>query len=231
MSKHGKRYFNALKKAPKKEVTLEEAVKFVKDNAGAKFDETVDVYFHLGKELTKGDTAVRGTVKLPNGSGKTVKVAVFAGGDHAEEARQAGADYVGLADIIDKVTKEGWCDFDVAIATVEAMKEVRKCARILGPRGLMPNPKTGTVTDDTATAVKEAKGGKVDFRMDKTGNMAVVAGKRSFDADKLVQNIKAIVAAVQAAKPATVKGVFIKSMSVSSTMGIGVPVQVVGDAE
>ena len=231
MSKHGKRYFNALKKAPKKEVTLEEAVKFVKDNAGAKFDETVDVYFHLGKELTKGDTAVRGTVKLPNGSGKTVKVAVFAGGDHAEEARQAGADYVGLADLIEKVTKEGWCDFDVAIATVEAMKEVRKCARILGPRGLMPNPKTGTVTDDTATAVKEAKGGKVDFRMDKTGNMAVVAGKRSFDADKLVQNIKAIVAAVQAAKPATVKGVFIKSMSVSSTMGIGVPVQVVGDAE
>ena len=231
MSKHGKRYFNALKKAPKKEVTLEEAVKFVKDNAGAKFDETVDVYFHLGKELTKGDTAVRGTVKLPNGSGKTVKVAVFAGGDHAEEARQAGADYVGLADLIEKVTKEGWCDFDVAIATVEAMKEVRKCARILGPRGLMPNPKTGTVTDDTATAVKEAKGGKVDFRMDKTGNMAVVAGKRSFDADKLVQNIQAIVAAVQAAKPATVKGVFIKSMSVSSTMGIGVPVQVVSDAE
>ncbi len=231
MSKHGKRYFNALKKAPKKEVTLEEAVKFVKDNAGAKFDETVDVYFHLGKELTKGDTAVRGTVKLPNGSGKTVRVAVFAGGDHAEEARQAGADYVGLADLIEKVTKEGWCDFDVAIATVEAMKEVRKCARILGPRGLMPNPKTGTVTDDTATAVKEAKGGKVDFRMDKTGNMAVVAGKRSFDAAKLVENIKAIVAAVQAAKPATVKGVFIKSMTVSSTMGIGVPVQIVGDAE
>ena len=231
MSKHGKRYFNALKKAPKKEVTLEEAVKFVKDNAGAKFDETVDVYFHLGKELTKGDTAVRGTVKLPNGSGKTVKVAVFAGGDHAEEARQAGADYVGLADLIDKVTKEGWCDFDVAIATVEAMKEVRKCARILGPRGLMPNPKTGTVTDDTATAVKEAKGGKVDFRMDKTGNMAVVAGKRSFDADKLVENIKAIVSAVQAAKPAAVKGMFIKAMTVSSTMGVGVPVVVSGDAE
>ena len=231
MSKHGKRYFNALKKAPKKEVTLEEAVKFVKDNAGAKFDETVDVYFHLGKELTKGDTAVRGTVKLPNGSGKTVKVAVFAGGDHAEEARQAGADYVGLADLIEKVTKEGWCDFDVAIATVEAMKEVRKCARILGPRGLMPNPKTGTVTDDTATAVKEAKGGKVDFRMDKTGNMAVVAGKRSFDADKLVGNIKAIIAAVQAAKPATVKGTFIKSMTVASTMGVGVPVVVAADAE
>ena len=229
--KHGKKYRSAAKKVPQKPVTIEEAVRFVKANAGAKFDETVDVYFHLGKELTKGDTAVRGIVKLPNGSGKTVKVAVFAGGDAAEAAKQAGADFVGMADLVEKVTKEGWCDFDVAIATVEAMKEVRKCARILGPRGLMPNPKTGTVTDDTATAVKEAKGGKVDFRMDKTGNMAVVAGKRSFDADKLVQNIKAIVAAVQAAKPATVKGVFIKSMSISSTMGIGVPVQVVGDAE
>ena len=228
---HGKKYFNALKKAPKKAVTLEEAVKFVKDNAGAKFDETVDVYFHLGSELTKGDTAVRGTVKLPNGSGKTVKVAVFAGGDAAEAAKQAGADFVGLADLIEKVTKEGWCDFDVAIATVEAMKEVRKCARVLGPRGLMPNPKTGTVTDDTATAVKEAKGGKVDFRMDKTGNMAVVAGKRSFDADKLVGNVKAIVAAVQAAKPASVKGVFIKSMTIASTMGVGVPVVVSTDAE
>ena len=231
MSTHGKKYFNALKKAPKKAVSLEEAVKFVKNNPGAKFDETVDVYFRLGSDLTKGDTAVRGTVKLPNGSGKTVKVAVFAGGEQAEAAKAAGADFVGLADLIEKVAKEGWCDFDVAIATVEAMKEVRKCARILGPRGLMPNPKTGTVTDDTATAVKEAKGGKVDFRMDKTGNLAVVAGKRSFDADKLVGNIKAIVSAVQAAKPATVKGVFIKSMTISSTMGVGVPVVLTSDAE
>ena len=231
MSRHGKRYFNALKKAPKKAVALADAVKFVKDNPGAKFDETVDVYFHLGTELTKGDTAVRGTVKLPNGSGKTVKVAVFAGGDAAEAAKAAGADFVGMADLIEKVTKEGWCDFDVAIATVEAMKEVRKCARILGPRGLMPNPKTGTVTDDPATAVKEAKGGKVDFRMDKTGNMAVIAGKRSFDADKLVGNIKAILAAVQAAKPASVKGVFIKSMTIASTMGVGVPVVIASDAE
>ncbi len=229
--KHGKKYRSALKKAPQKPVSIEEAVKFVKANAGAKFDETVDCYFHLGKELTKGDTAVRGTVKLPNGSGKSVKVCVFAGGDHAEEAKAAGADYVGLADLIEKVTKEGWCDFDVAIATVEAMKEVRKCARILGPRGLMPNPKTGTVTDDTATAVKEAKGGKVDFRMDRTGNLCVVCGKRSFDEAALAQNIKAVVAAVQAAKPATVKGVFIKSMSISSTMGVGVPVIATSDAE
>ncbi len=231
MSRHGKKYFNALKKAPKKAVSLEEAVKFIKDNAGAKFDETVDVYFRLGKELTKGDTAVRGVVKLPNGSGKSVKVAVFAGGDAAEAAKAAGADYVGFADLIEKVSKEGWCDFDVAIATVEAMKEVRKCARVLGPRGLMPNPKTGTVTDDTATAVKEAKGGKVEFRMDKTGNMAVIAGKRSFDADKIIGNVKAIVSAVNAAKPASVKGAFIKSMTLSSTMGVGVPVITTIDAE
>ena len=231
MSKHGKKYFNALKKAPKKAVKLEEAVKFVKDNAGAKFDETVDVYFHLGKELTKGDTAVRGTVKLPNGSGKTVKVAVFAGGDAAEAAKAAGADFVGLADLIEKVTKEGWCDFDVAIATVEAMKEVRKCARILGPRGLMPNPKTGTVTDDPATAVKEAKAGKVDFRMDKTGNCCVIAGKLSFEADKLVQNVKAVIDAVQAAKPAAVKGQFIKSLTLCSTMGPGVSCILATDAE
>ena len=229
--KHGKKYRSALKKAPQKPVSIEEAVKFVKANPGAKFDETVDVYFHLGTELTKGDTAVRGTVKLPNGSGKNVKVAVFAGGDAAEAAKQAGADFVGMADLIEKVAKEGWCDFDVAIATVEAMKEVRKCARVLGPRGLMPNPKTGTVTDDTATAVKEAKGGKVDFRMDKTGNLAVIAGKRSFDEGALVQNIKAVVSAVEAAKPATVKGVFIKAMSISSTMGVGVPVIAATDAE
>ena len=236
--KHGKKYFNALKKAPKKAVTIEEAVKFVKENPGAKFDETVDVYFHLGKELTKGDTAVRGIVKLPNGTGKTVKVAVFAGGDAAEAAKAAGADFVGMADLVEKVVKEGWCDFDVAIATVEAMKEVRKCARVLGPRGLMPNPKTGTVTDDTATAVKEAKGGKVDFRMDKTGNVSVVAGnvsvvagKRSFEAAALAENIRAVVSAVQAAKPATVKGSFIKSVTIASTMGVGVPVIVNSDAE
>jgi large subunit ribosomal protein L1 len=170
-------------------------------------------------------------VKLPNGSGKTVKVCVFAGGDAAEAAKAAGADYVGMADLVEKVSKEGWCDFDVAIATVEAMKEVRKCARVLGPRGLMPNPKTGTVTDDTATAVKEAKGGKVDFRMDKTGNVAVVVGKRSFTEEALVANIKAVLSAVQAAKPQTVKGAFIKSMGVSSTMGVGVPVIVASDAE
>ena len=228
MAKHGKKYMNALKDAPKGAVSVEEAVKFVKNHAGAKFDETVDVYMKLGVDTTKTDSPVRGVVKLPNGSGKKVRVLVFAGGDMAEAARAAGADYVGMDDRVEKVMG-GWTEFDVAIATVEAMKSVRKCARVLGPRGLMPNPKTGTVTDDPATAVKESKGGKVEFRMDKTGNVAVVAGKRSFDADKLVGNINAIVEAIAAARPATVKGVFIRSMTVSTTMGA--PVRVALSAE
>ena len=231
MAKFGKKYRGILKALPKAAVSVEEAVKFIKAHPAAKFDETLDVSFRMGVDLVKSDSPVRGTVKLPAGSGKKVKVLVFAGGEHADEAKAAGADFVGLDDLVEKITKDGWCDFDVAIATVEAMKSVRKCARVLGPRGLMPNPKTGTVTDDTATAVKEAKGGKVDFRMDKTGNVAVVAGKRSFDEAALVQNIKAVVAAVVAAKPAVVKGVFIKSMSISSTMGVGVPVVVASDAE
>ena len=219
MAKHGKKYMNALKAAPKELVSVEKAVEFVKSHAGAKFDETVDVAMRLGVDTKKSDTPVRGVVKIPNGSGKKVRVLVFAGGDVADAARAAGADYVGMDDLVEKITKDGWCDFDVAIATVEAMKNVRKCARVLGPRGLMPNPKTGTVTDDPATAVKEAKGGKVEFRMDKTGNVSVIAGKRSFDADKLVGNINAIVEAVKSARPATVKGVFIKSLTVSTTMG------------
>ena len=231
MSKRSKRYQNTLKEAPKKAVSIAEAITFIKAHPGSKkFDETLDVSMRLGADITKTDTPVRGTVKLPAGSGKKVKVVVFAGGDHAEEARAAGADFVGLDDLIEKVMG-GWTDFDVAIATTEAMKSVRKCARILGPRGLMPNPKTGTVTDDPATAVKDAKAGKVDFRMDKTGNLSVVAGKRSFEADKLVQNIKAVVAAVNAAKPASVKGVFIKSMTIATTMGVGVPVIATADAE
>ena len=231
MAKFGKKYRGILKALPKQAVSVEEAVKFIKAHPAAKFDETLDVSFKMGVELVKSDSPVRGTVKLPAGSGKKVKVLVFAGGEHADEARAAGADFVGLDDLIEKITKDGWCDFDVAIATVEAMKSVRKCARVLGPRGLMPNPKTGTVTDDPATAVKEAKAGKVDFRMDKTGNLAVVAGKRSFEDAALVQNVKAVVAAVQAAKPASVKGLFIKSMSISSTMGVGVPVIATADAE
>ena len=232
MSKHGKKYRAIEKAAPKNPVSVEEAVNFIKAHPGSKkFDETLDVYMHLGVDIRKTDTPVRGTVKLPAGSGKKVKVLVFAGGEHADQAKAAGADFVGLDDLIEKVTKDGWTGFDVAIATTEAMKSVRKCARVLGPRGLMPNPKTGTVTDDPATAVKEAKAGKVDFRMDKTGNVAVIAGKLSFDADKLVSNVKAVIEAIQAAKPSTVKGVFIKSLTLASTMGVGVPCVLSADAE
>ena len=231
MAKFGKKYRGILKALPKQAVSVEEAVKFIKAHPAAKFDETLDVSFRMGVDLVKSDSPVRGTVKLPAGSGKKVKVLVFAGGEHADEAKAAGADFVGLDDLVEKITKEGWCDFDVAIATVEAMKSVRKCARVLGPRGLMPNPKTGTVTDDPATAVKEAKAGKVDFRMDKTGNCCVIAGKLSFEEDKLVQNVKAVIDAVQAAKPAAVKGQFIKSLTLCSTMGPGVACILATEAE
>ena len=223
MAKHGKRYNDAKKKAPEGQVSLEEAVAFVKANANAKFDETIEVAMRLGVDITKSDQTVRGTVNLPNGTGKKIRVIVFAAGTHADEAKAAGADEVGYEELIEKV-KNGWTDFDVAISTTDAMKEVRKVARVLGPRGLMPNPKTGTVTDDTAAAVKAAKGGKVDFRMDRTGNCCVVAGKRSFDGAKLVDNVNAIIEAVRHERPSSAKGVFIRSCTISSTMGVGVRV-------
>ncbi len=225
MAKHGKRYIDAQKKIPTTLVSLEEAIAFVKANAGAKFDETVEVAMHLGVDIKKSDQTVRGTVTLPNGTGKNVRVVVFAAGTHADEAKAAGADEVGYEDLIEKI-KNGWTDFDVAIATTDAMKEVRKIARVLGPRGLMPNPKTGTVTNDVAAAVKASKGGKVDFRMDRTGNVCVMCGKRSFDDDKLVENIRVIVDAVKAERPAGAKGVFVRTLTVSSTMGVGVHVLV-----
>ena len=230
MAKHGKRYIDAQKKAPAGPVSLEEAVAFVKANPGAKFDETVDISMRLGVDIKKSDQTVRGTVHLPHGTGKNIRVIVFAAGTHADEAKAAGADEVGYEELIEKV-KNGWTDFDVAIATTDAMKEVRKIARVLGPRGLMPNPKTGTVTDDTGAAVKAAKGGKVDFRMDRTGNVCVLCGKRSFDADKLVGNINALVDAIRAERPAGAKGTFIRSLTVSSTMGVGVRVLVKDAAE
>jgi len=225
MAKHGKRYTDILKKAPTGTVNLEEAVAFVKANASAKFDETVEVSFRLGVDPTKSDQTVRASVSLPNGTGKKVRVIVFAAGQHADEARAAGADEVGYEDLIEKV-KGGWMDFDVAIATTDAMKQVRTIARVLGPRGLMPNPKTGTVTDDTAAAVKAAKGGKVDFRMDRAGNIGALCGKASFEAGKLVENINTLLEAVKAERPASTKGAFIRSMTVSSTMGVGVRVLV-----
>ena len=230
MAKHGKKYVDALKKAPKEPVSLKEAVAFVKANPGAKFDETVEVAMHLGVDLSKSDQSIRGTVTLPHGTGKKVRVIVFAGGTQADEAKKAGATEAGVDELIEKI-KGGWMDFDVAIATTEAMKEVRKIARVLGPRGLMPNPKTGTVTDDVVAGVNAAMAGRVEYRMDRTGNVSVPAGKVSFEPAKLEENIMTVVKAIRAERPASVKGVFIKSVTISSTMGVGVPVAVQSDAE
>ncbi len=223
MAKHSKKYRESLKQAPKSAVSLKEAVEFIKAHPGAKFDETVEVSLRLGVDPTKSDQAVRGTVSLPNGTGKNVRVIVFAAGEQADVARAAGAEEAGYEDLLEKV-KGGWTEFDIAISTMDAMKEVRKLGRVLGPRGLMPNPKTGTVTDDVAAAVKAAKGGRVEFRMDRTGNVGVVAGKLSFDADKIVENIQAVLTAVNSERPASAKGVFIRSITISSTMGVGIPV-------
>ena len=221
MKKHGKKYVDAAKKAPQGPVSVAEAVAFVKANAFAKFDESVELGMRMGCDPRKSDQMIRGTVSLPHGTGKDVRVVVFAGGAAAEAAKAAGAIEAGTDELLEKI-KGGWMDFDVAIATPEAMTAVRKLARVLGPRGLMPNPKTGTVTDDVATAVTQQKAGKVEFRMDRQGNICVLVGKRSFDADKLAANIEALVEAVRAARPAAVKGQLFKKISVSSTMGVPV---------
>ena len=225
MAKHGKKYREVEKKAPEGVVELAEAVTFVKANKTAKFDETAEIAFRLGVDPKKTEQTVRGTVALPHGTGRKVKILVFAAGAAAEAAKAAGADYVGNEDMIEKV-KGGWTDFDIAIATPDAMKEVRKLGKVLGPRGLMPNPKTGTVTDDTAAAVAQSKAGKVEFRMDRHGNVSVPFGKLSFDADKLVENANSIVAGVKGGKPAGFKGVYIRSCTVSSTMGLGLRVNI-----
>ena len=221
MKKHGKKYADAAKKAPQGPVSVAEAVAFVKANAFAKFDESVELGMRMGCDPRKSDQMIRGTVSLPHGTGKDVRVVVFAGGAAAEAAKAAGAIEAGTDELLEKI-KGGWMDFDVAIATPEAMTAVRKLARVLGPRGLMPNPKTGTVTDDVASAVTAQKAGKVEFRMDRQGNICVLVGKRSFDADKLAANIEALVEAVRAARPAAVKGQLFKKISVSSTMGVPV---------
>ena len=221
MIKHGKKYADAAKKAPQGPVSVAEAIAFVKANPGAKFDESVELGMRMGCDPRKSDQMIRGTVSLPHGTGKDVRVVVFAGGTAADAAREAGAMEVGTDELLEKI-KGGWTDFDVAIATPEAMTAVRKLARVLGPRGLMPNPKTGTVTDDTAAAVRAQKAGKVEFRMDRQGNICVLVGKRSFDADKLAANIEALVEAIRAARPAAVKGQLFKKISVSSTMGVPV---------
>jgi large subunit ribosomal protein L1 len=225
MAKHGKQYRAIKEKAPKEVLELDKAIEFIKSHAAAKFDETVELCIRLGVDPKKSENAIRGTVSLPHGTGKTVRVLVFAAGAAADAARDAGADHVGNEDMIEKV-KGGWTDFDVAIATPEAMKEVRKLGKVLGPRGLMPNPKTGTVTDDTASAVRESKAGKVEFRMDRHGNIGVPFGKRSFEAAKLLENVNVLVEAIRAEKPAGAKGEFIKRCVLTSTMGAGLRVNV-----
>lgn len=220
MRKPSKRYQGA-KKAVEigKSYSLDEAVALLGTMPNVKFDETVEVSVHLGVDPRQSDQMVRGTVSLPHGSGKKVTVVAFT--ENPEEALAAGADFAGMDDLIKKV-EEGWMDFDVAIATPSAMKEVRKLARVLGPRGLMPNPKSGTVTDDISAGVQAVKAGRVEFKMDKTANIAIIVGKKSFEKDHLVENIKKAVSAIVAAKPDSFKGIFFKGLSVSSTMSPGI---------
>ena len=203
---------------------LDEAVKMVKDRANAKFDETIEVAMNLGVDPRHADQMVRGVVALPNGSGRTVRVAVFARGAKAEEAKAAGADVVGAEDLVEKVTA-GNIDFDRCIATPDLMPLVGRLGKVLGPRGLMPNPKVGTVTMDVAGAVKGAKGGSVEFRVEKAGIVHAGVGKASFATDKLVENIKAFADAVAKAKPSGAKGTFVHRIAISSTMGPGVKVE------
>lgn len=197
---------------------LKSAVEVLTKFPKAKFNETVELAFRLGVDPKQSDQMVRGTVPLPHGSGKTVRVLVFAkSGAAADAARAAGAEYVGFDDLIKKC-QEGWADFDVAVATPEAMGEVRKLGKVLGPRGLMPNPKTGTVTDDTAKAVKEVKAGRVEYKTDKAGNVHVPVGKVSFTVDQIVENARTVIEVVKKARPASVKGTFIRSCTLSATM-------------
>ncbi|MEO6939884.1 MAG: 50S ribosomal protein L1 [Candidatus Kapaibacterium sp.] len=221
MAKHGKRYNNLLKKTTAdKAFPIKEAVTQVKSFATAKFDESVDIAIKLGVDPRKADQAIRGTVSLPHGIGKKVRVTVVTRNQEAA-ALAAGADEAGFETIIEKI-KGGWTDTDVIIATPEVMGELGKLGRVLGPRGLMPNPKSGTVTTDVATAVKEVKAGKIEYRVDKGGNVHGSVGKASFEVDKLVDNINMFVNTIMRAKPATAKGQYLKSIVLSSTMGPGV---------
>lgn len=222
MPKFGKRYQEVTKLVEKDKLyDLEEAVVLVKQTAKAKFDETIEVHLNLGVDSRHADQQVRNTVVLPNGTGKTVRVAVFAKGQKVQEALDAGADFAG-EDLVDKVQKEGWLDFDTAIATPDMMGQVGKIGRVLGPRGLMPNPKTGTVTFDVAKAVQEAKSGKVEYRTDKQNIVHVAVGKASFGETELKENIVTLVKAVIKDKPAAAKGKYLKSVSITSTMGPGI---------
>ncbi|MDY5583334.1 MAG: 50S ribosomal protein L1 [Candidatus Merdousia sp.] len=221
MVKRSKRYRQASEAAPKAALSLADAVSALQAMPKAGFDETVEISFRLNVDPKQSTQMVRGTVRLPNGSGKKVRVIVFT--ENAQAALDAGADKAGFEDLIKEVS-EGFLDFDVAIATTSAMKEVRKVARVLGPKGLMPNPKSGTVTDDVASAIAEVKAGRVEFKMDKTSNMSVVVGKRSFATEKLAENAKVVLDSVVAARPEAIKGKFINSIAISSTMSPSVKI-------
>jgi large subunit ribosomal protein L1 len=227
MKQPSKRYRNALKLVDaEKAYPLKSAVEVLTKFPKAKFNETIDLAFKLGVDPRQSDQMVRGTVPLPHGSGKVVRVLVFARpGSSADAAKAAGAEFVGYDDLIKKCT-EGWADFDIAIATPEAMSEVRKLGKVLGPRGLMPNPKTGTVTDDTAKAVKEVKAGRVEFKVDKGGNVHVPIGKASFPAEQILDNARAVLDAVAKSRPSSAKGTFIESCTISATMSPPVRVDV-----
>ncbi len=223
--KHGKRYDNIVKSYDRLKVfTPAEAIDTVLATAKAKFDETIELHVRLGVDGRNADQQVRGVVVLPHGTGKSVKVLVIAKGDKADEAAKAGADYVGAEEIITKI-QGGWLDFDVAITTPDMMGLVGRIARILGPKGLMPNPKSGTVTMDVKKAINEVKAGKVEYRLDKTNNVHVILGKASFGKEKLLDNYNTVIEALTKAKPAAAKGQYFKGISLASTMGPGVKVQ------
>ena len=222
----GKKYTAATKQIEARPYTLEEAVPLVQKVKFAKFDETVELHLRLGVDPKHADQMVRGTIVLPNGLGKSKRVLVIASGDKQREATEAGAEFVGGDDMVEKIQKEGWTDFDAVIATPDMMRSVGKLGKVLGPRGLMPNPKTGTVTQDVTTAVKEVKAGKVEFRVDKTGVVHCPVGKISFATDKLVENATSLLGAVIKAKPTAAKGKYMKSATICSTMGPGVPLDV-----
>ncbi|RKX64336.1 50S ribosomal protein L1 [candidate division TA06 bacterium] len=222
--KHGKRYRQIAEKVDREKLyTLEEAVKIVKDTATAKFDETVETAVRLGIDPKKSDQIVRGSAMLPHGTGKTVKVLVFAEGDKAKEALDAGADYAGSDELIEKIAG-GWFDFDVVIAVPAMMRKIGKLGRVLGTKGLMPNPKRGTVTEDVAGTVKAIKKGKISFRNDKTGIVHAIVGKASFEEDKIKENVIELVREIVRLKPSAAKGTYLRSITLSSTMGIGVKI-------
>jgi large subunit ribosomal protein L1 len=226
VAKHGKKYLEALGKVDsEKQYDPIEALELIKSISTAKFDETIEAAFRLGVDTKRADQQVRGAVVLPHGTGKTKRVLVFAKGEKAKEAEQAGAEFVGDEDLINKVS-QGWLDFDVVVATPDMMGQVGRLGRILGPKGLMPNPKTGTVTFEVAKAVQEIKAGKIEYRADKSGNVHAAIGKVPFDVEKLAENLQVLAETLIKAKPAAAKGTYMKNCTISSTMGPGVTVNV-----